>query len=225
MAKRRLFGEPPPDRPFGQVWPRDRDPNSPKKTSKVSLTVPRLSRATRVRRFAWRRVVRPFLLWSKDLIKRACDELLVFSLKALALVMIIAFLSGSVVALRNYSLRHIVDTVVVTLSKQHGIETGSIGIERTKPTTPNPEELPQVTPPAPQKDGLPDGIETGSIGIERTKPTSPSAEKLPQVTPPASQKHGPPLAMTKRRPMATREKTFFDRLIDRIDEALGWKKK
>lgn len=188
MAKRRLFGEPPPDRPFGQVWPRDRDPNSPKKTSKVSLTVPRLSRATRVRRFAWRRVVRPFLLWSKDLIKRACDELLVFSLKALALVMIIAFLSGSVVALRNYSLRHIVDTVVVTLSKQHGIETGS-------------------------------------IGIERTKPTSPSAEKLPQVTPPASQKHGPPLAMTKRRPMATREKTFFDRLIDRIDEALGWKKK
>jgi len=210
MAKKQPPGEPPPERPFGQVWPRDREPSSGKKASKLPPAVPTQTWATRMRRFVWRRMIRPFLVWSAHLIKRACDELLVFSLKAVALMVIVAFLGGSIVALKNYSLRQIVDTVVATLSKQHGVETDRQPREQAIVDTP------AASPTVPSQT-LQNQIETGST--HREPPTARDTQQASPAIPTPS-----PPAVARRRPTPPKEKPFFDSLIDRIDVALGWKK-
>jgi len=208
MSKRRPPGEPPPERPFGQVWPRDREPSSRKKVSEPPPVVPPQTWATQMRRFVWRGMIRPILVWCAHLIKRACDELLVFSLKAVTLMTIVALLGGSYVALQNYSLRQIVDTVVATLSKHHGIEAD--GQSKEQAIANSPKASPNARP-QPQNE-----IETGSVDSE--PPSTRAAQQASPATPPSP----PPVA--RRRPSPPKQKPFFDNLIDRIDEALGWKK-
>jgi hypothetical protein len=188
MSKRRPPGEPPPERPFGQEWSRDREPSDRKKVAKSKLNAPTQSRAALMYRYVWRRIILPFLIWVKYLIRRSCDELLVFSLKTFCLIAIITVLSGSFLALQNYSLRQLVDIVIVNVSKHHGIETGSISSEHTKPPVAEIEPIPVPVP----------------------------NESTP--------KDQPRRIVEKRRPKPQKERPFFDRLIDRIDEALGWKK-
>jgi hypothetical protein len=113
--------------------------------------------------------------------------MLVFTLKATALTAIVGLFGGSIL-LQNYSLRHVVDKVVVTLSAQHGIETGSINPEPVKPLNVEPRQLPEPTQPG------------------------------------ESQKREVPPTVAKRKAMPPKERPWYDRLIDEIDEAIGWKK-
>lgn len=206
MAKKGPPGEPPPERPFGQDWPRDREQS--RKTKKVTPPTPVEGWAKRTRRLLWRRMLRPFLVWGANLVKRACDELLVFSLKAVALMAIVALLGGSFVALTNYSLRQIVDTVVATVSKQHGIEPEG---QSKKQAIAKPAAAPSTAESKNQ-------IETGSVAREPPS-TGDTQQASPTVAP-----SSPPHPVVRRRSSPPKPKPFFDNLIDRIDEALGWKK-